>query len=188
MKRNFSKIFFIIFISFFFFGKKAQAQYTEYEVKGAIVFQFMKNTTWNSKVFNDKPTIKLGILGDDPFGEVIDNILKNRTIGGRRIEVLRKKDIRDLVGCHIIFMSKSQEFGIEETLSFILNKSRFNSVLTVGDNIQDFCKLGGIINFKEGEKKYSFNLNAKTASEQKLILDTKLMRLADEIINPQNRK
>ena len=61
---------------------------TEYEVKAAFLYNFAKFVTWPS-VRNDvsDSSFVIGILGKDPFGNVIEQVMGNKT-------VLGKSDIR----------------------------------------------------------------------------------------------
>jgi len=161
-------------------SQPAMAQYEDHELKGGWVYNFARFVTWPDKVFKNKDVIVLGILGDDPFRGVLELIVKNRSANGRRIVIKRWQNIRELKGSHIVFVSKSEEYHIEETMKEVM---AFNSygVLTIGDGIENFCELGGMINFNEGRP--TFNINWVAASNAGLLFNPKLLKMAEEIIS-----
>jgi hypothetical protein len=163
---------------------KTHAQYSEYEIKGTMVFNFAKFITWPDRVFDKDNKIILGILGDDPFGETIDNILKGRVVKGKTWEIKRGNTVGELKNSHIIFIGKSNEINIKPILDEIYSK-RNASVLTIGDNIPNFCELGGMINFKEGS--YIFSINANSMTNASLLIDVSLLKFADEIVNYEKK-
>ncbi len=161
--------------------KKTQAQWKEHEIKGGWVYNFARYVTWPEDVFK-KNVIVLGILGDDPFRGVLDDIVANRKAGGRTIEIRRGNTIRELKGSHILFVGRSEEYRMDETLGEIL-KYRSYGVLTIGDGIEGFCEKGGIINFNR--ERPTFNINMQAATEAGLYFDPKLWKMAEQII-PNN--
>jgi hypothetical protein len=52
-------------------------------------------------------------------------------------------------------------------------------VLTIGDGIKGFCKMGGMINMLDD---FTFELNPKEANKADLIVDNKLMGIASHLI------
>ncbi|MGB0522929.1 MAG: YfiR family protein [Flammeovirgaceae bacterium] len=165
---------------------EAKAQYTEYEIKAGLILNFARHCVWPERMFDRKQNkIILTILGSDPFGEVIENVLRGRSVQGKYyFEVRRASDIRNLRGSHIIFISKSERNNIQKIVEYI-NSFNFkkSAVLTMGDGIDSFCKKGGIINILED---YTFNVNWDAASDQGVILDNRLLNIANEIVPTEN--
>ena len=64
-------------------------QNKEYLIKAAFLYNFAKFVEWPSESFkNSADTIKLYILGNDPFGEALDTI-RDKLVQGRRLAVKR---------------------------------------------------------------------------------------------------
>lgn len=167
-----------------FLSTNAKAQYTQYQIKGVMVYNFAKYITWPPQIFG-KDNLIIAVLGDNPFGEDMERIVKNRKANGRFIEIRYGRSIEDIKGSHIVFFCRSEESLIEEILKGY--KSRF--ILTIGDDIEEFCQLGGIINLSYKDKKPSFTINLEAAQKAGLVIDTKLLQLAEEFIrNGQTRK
>src|SRR5881392_405743 len=84
---------------------KAEAQqspYTPYQHKALYLFNFAKYTEWPKSAFpNDKSPFVLGILGNDPFGSDID-IIKGKTIKGRKLVVRHLNSAREAADCHLL--------------------------------------------------------------------------------------
>jgi len=65
---------------------------------------------------------------------------------------------RDVSGCHILFISSSEE----KHLAQILEVLRTSSTLTIGE-MQGFTQNGGIINLAVESNKVRFEINANAA-------------------------
>lgn len=164
------------------------AQYTEYEIKGTMVVNFAKYITWPNRVFGRDSTIVLGILGDDPFGTAIDDIVKGRKVKGLQWEVRRGNTVSDMRGCHIIFIGRSMNDGIKEVIDDIYKNRRGASVLTIGDNIDNFCEYGGMLNYRPGRQKYVFDINIGAVTEADLRVAVSLLNFAREIVPSEANK
>lgn len=162
-----------------FSPKEASAQFSPYEIRGMMIYHFGRFVTWPEKVYNDENKIILGILGDDPFGASIDEILKNRRIKGRTWEIKRGNSLSDLKGSHIIFITQSKKNEIKEVFEE-LNSSKYRrtNILTIGDNIDDFLKYGGVMNI---DRNQFFTINSDAAYRAKLVIDSRLFQMAKEI-------
>lgn len=154
--------------------------YSEYEVKAAFLVNFGKFVEWPDKAF-DKPgsPLVIGIVGTDPFGDILEKTVKGRTINGRSWKIVRFKSASEIGYCHILFVSSSEKGRMRQIIHAVANKP----VLTVGDELEEFCQLGGIINFSRRQSKYGFEINKITADEKKIRMSSKLLMLA-KIIKP----
>src|SRR5471032_2602944 len=60
----------------------------EYQLKAAFLFNFTKYVEWSPQHFKAKDSpIVIGVLGHNPFGEEMGNILLDRTVNGRALVV-----------------------------------------------------------------------------------------------------
>ncbi|MEH0156855.1 YfiR family protein [Limibacter armeniacum] len=162
--------------------KQANAQYAEYETKAGMIYTFGKLVTWPSKAFDSKNKLVLGVLGDDPFGSIIDNVLKNRPVNGRYWEIRRGTSIKELKGSHIIFIGNSYPRDVLKSILDDIYSKKNSMVLTIGDNIDGFCELGGIINLTTN----LYQLNVTAANNAQLTVDVKLLNLASDIVPYDN--
>src|ERR1700739_3186373 len=73
---------------------------SEYLIKAGFIFNFAKFVEWPAPAFaqSDAPIV-ISILGTDPFGTTIDQIVRDKKIGARGFVVKRLqwgKDIKEL--------------------------------------------------------------------------------------------
>jgi hypothetical protein len=170
----------ILLLSLLFFGIvfTSMGQYSKYELRAGLILNFVKYTNFPPEAFagtNDR--INIGILGDDPFGGVIDRVLHARPVQGRYWRVIRGKKAKDVWRCHVVFICKSEKDNLKEILAYL---SQFPTI-TIGDQLPNFCQYGGIINFIDDS--YAFEINSDAAKKVKLILDARLLNMARNIVS-----
>ena len=103
---------------------------SEYQVKAAFLYNFAKFIEWPSGTFTThSDPIVIGIVGDDPFGGVIEDTIRGKTVNGRSLAVRRFRPGQDLKTCHILFVSSSEGAHV----SLILESLKGSGILTVGD-------------------------------------------------------
>jgi len=145
----------------------------EYQIKAAFLFHFAQFVEWpsmNSTNANDPFVI--GVLGENPFGNALDEIVKGETIGNRKITVQYSRRAEDLKNCQIVFVCKSEK----RRLSRILKELNGRNILTVGE-CDGFAELGGVINFYIENDKVHFEINPDDAAREKLKISAQLFRL-----------
>ena len=115
---------------------------TEPEIKSAILFNFLKFTEWPACAFksSESPLI-VGITGSDPFGRILDDMVKGEFINGRSISVKRFQAADDISACHVLFVSRSEK----NRLTALFDVLKKKPILTVSE-IDRFCEKGGMIN------------------------------------------
>lgn len=152
---------------------RAQSRVTkEYEVKAAFLFHFTQFVDWPPDDFTNKSEpFRIGILGDNPFGHALDEIVKGEAVNGRELSVQYSKHVEDLKRCQIIFISKSEESHLSRILAGV-----DDGVLTVGD-FNGFARNGGIINFYLEDGKVRFEINPGAAEREQVKISSQLLRL-----------
>ena len=149
----------------------------EYQIKAGFTCKFTKFVNWPTSVFPEKKTpFAIGILGQDPFGPVIDEAIKNLRIKKRKFEIKRFTQVKNLDYCHILFISRSEEARLEK----ILAQLHKTPTLTISE-MDKFCDKGGIINFFITENKIRFQVSVKAARAASLELSTPLLRIANVV-------
>jgi hypothetical protein len=62
------------------------ARAPEYEVKAAFLYNFAKFVEWPPRVFERASVpLRLCVLGHDPFGDSLSNLIQGKSISGRSI-------------------------------------------------------------------------------------------------------
>ncbi len=149
----------------------------EYEIKAVYIYNFAKFVEWPARAFEDAGSpFVIGIIGDDPFGKIMEDTFDDKTVNGRKFTIKRYKRVRDIKACHIIFVSLSEERNIQSIIEAIRNEP----TLSVGDS-ERFIDKGGIISFIVEDKKVRFNVNVCAARQAGLKISSKLLKLAKEV-------
>lgn len=145
-----------------------------YRLKAAYLFNFLRFIDWPSQTFAS-PTapIVLGIVGKDPFGGVLDEIVKNETVGGRKIVVQRISTIDEVKHCHLVFVPNSESHRFAEWLTALAG----SNVLTVSE-AESPADVRGDINFFIEENKLRFEIDLDTVRKAEYQISSKLLRLA----------
>ena len=165
-------------------GLEAQAQdsaaSSEYLIKAGFIYNFANLVQWPSNSFA-QPTspIVIGILGEDPFGTILDRVLEGKKVNGRAFLVKRLKSVLDLKECHIVFVSSSEMTHLVEAIHSVKGMP----ILTIGE-IPGFAKRGGIINLILEDNKVHFEVNVEAAKEADLNISSRLLALARIIQEP----
>ena len=151
--------------------------YREYLIKAALLYNIAKFTRWPDQAFESPETpLRVCVIGEDPFGPALETI-DGKLVKQRAVVTARPEAISDAKTCHVIFVSASERWRLEE----ILDAVGESPALTVAD-MPDFAAVGGIINLKVVENLSRFDINVKAATKARLSLSSKLLVLADQVI------
>jgi YfiR/HmsC-like len=150
---------------------------SEYLIKAGFIFNFAKFVDWPPATFAqpDSPIV-IGILGTDPFGAIIDQIVQEKKIGGRGFVVRRLKwgtDLKDLKECKILFVGASERVHIDELVQIVKGLP----ILTVGET-PGFAERGGVIRLVLEDNKVRFEVNVEAARQAGLTISSRLLTLA----------
>jgi len=124
---------------------------------------------------SDSPIV-IGILGTDPFGNLIDRIVENKKIGARGIVVKRLKwgtDLKDLKECKILFVGASEKAHLDDLVQIVKSLP----ILTVGET-PGFAERGGVIRFVLEDNRVRFEINVEAARQADLTISSRLLTLA----------
>lgn len=155
----------------------------EYAVKAAFLYNFVKFVEWPSDTFK-KPydPFSICILGEDPFGRSLDDIVAGKSIEGRPLAVRRLLSVTQLAGCQVLFVSSATNKRFLSVLSTIT----IPGVLTVGDS-DAASDAGVVINFKLDGGKVHFDIDLEAAEREKLRISSRLLSLA-HVVGSSRRK
>ena len=129
---------------------------------------------WPEDAFADPlAPIVIGVVGDDPFGNALPQVVIGKTVQGRDLVIHIYRTGEDLRGAHILFISASER----KRLPMILSSLRGTSVLTVADTA-GFLDAGGMIQFLNENERVRFAINVDATSRAKLKVSSKLLSLA----------
>jgi len=158
-------------------GTQAQTA-TEYQVKAAFLFNFAKFVEWPPSSFsNASAPLRICVFGRDPFGQELRDMVDEKTVNGRKLEVDYMVDLRLAKTCHILFIASSQKARLKQ----ILERLRGTAALTVSDS-EGFAEQGGMINFVLDNDRVQFKVNRNAAHQAGLKISSKLLSVAILVI------
>jgi len=150
---------------------------TEFQVKAAYLFNFLKFVEWPADASADPQTNwMIGIVGDSPVGGELERLAEGKSVEGRGLLVKKFRATDDLRGCNILFVSASEE----KHLLPILNALQGTAVLTVAD-FDNFIGRGGMIQFVTVGPRVRMDIDVGATSRARLKVSSKLLSLAQAV-------
>jgi len=144
------------------------------DVQAVFLFNFAQFVEWPSDAFSDaKAPLVIGIIGNDPFGSVLDQTVRGETVRGRSFKIRRYRWVEDVKNCHILFISRSEADRLEDILAAVKDRP----ILTVS-NSDDFESQGGIIRFITEQSRIRLSIDLEAAQATRLTFSSKLLRSA----------
>ena len=172
-RRHFLPIVLLICIAVCCAAEPAKPQPLEYRVKAAFLLNFTKFIEWPEAAFpaSDSP-ISICIVGDDPFGAALDQIVEGETANARKVVVQRIA--QPLKSCQIVFFGRSEK-DVPKLLTAL-----GPGILTVGDG-EGFLGKGGMIDLVIDNRRVRFDVNQRAAEAANLKLSAKLLNVARSV-------
>lgn len=155
-------------------GIGAEADSLEYTVKAAYLTKFGIYVEWPGAAFAS-PTapLNLCVIGDDPFGALLDTAAEAQRIDGHPIAVRRVKTVSRETGCHVLYVAASEA----PRQAQIVDALRGSAVLTVSD-ARNGANAATAISFVVKDNRVRFNVDEEAAAQNGLAISSKLLGLA----------
>jgi hypothetical protein len=151
----------------------------EYPVKAAFLYHFAEFVEWPTDSPLPPATITIGVLGRDPFGDVLDKAILAKMAAGRTLVVRRFGSAAALEPCEILFISSSEMTHLPE----ILSRLQRSPVLTVGE-ADRFARRGGMIGFYSEDNRVRLEVNRAAAERAGFRFSSKLLAVA-RLVKPE---
>jgi len=146
----------------------------EYEVKAAFLYSFAKFIEWPpDAVPGNEDVFVITILGEDPFGAILDDVLRDKMVGARRVVVRRVPRGEDVGPSQIVFISDSES----HRLPGLLKRFQGAAVLTVGET-DHFAERGGVVGLRTEKNRVRLDINLAVAERARLKISSELLKLA----------
>jgi hypothetical protein len=146
-------------------------------VKAAFLYNFGKYVHWPGIAAGAETEFVIAVLGADPFGAALDDIVRGKRIGNRPVALKRVSKPSELGACEVLFISVSEEGRLDDILAELANAP----ILTVSD-MPKFVERGGMIGLVVANRRVQFEVNALAAERAGLALGSQLMRLARAVV------
>lgn len=148
----------------------AQPPSLEYAVKASYLYKFSPFLTWPPQTFPAPASpFNLCLIGDDPFGEVLDDAVRGQKVDGHPIAVKRLSTMAAAAGCHILSIGRSAPQGAAASLAG-------QPVVTVTDKSRGVE--GGMIEFVMQGGRVRFEIDEAAAKAGGITISSKLLALA----------
>ena len=164
-------------------GPRAAAQAVptqEYEVKAAYLLNFTRYVEWPADAFaSAQAPIVIGVLGENPFGTLLEQTMAGRTSQGRRIEVLELEGVADAAACHAVFLSRGEWSPRPEVIGQLTQRG----LLTIGEG-EEFTRRGGVLGFVPVGQTVRFAVNLEASRRAGLRVSSRMLALAVRVYEP----
>lgn len=154
---------------------RGEAVPNEYTLKSVFLYNFIRFIDWPETAFGGRSApLIIGVLGQDPFGPLLDEAVQGETFRGRPILIEHYRGPREIRRCHLLFVGAAEGGGINEVLAAVAGES----TVTVGET-EDFVARGGMIALITDRNRVRLVINPDTLRGAKLEVSSKLLRVAD---------
>jgi hypothetical protein len=148
----------------------------EYQLKAVLLLRLAQFTQWPAEAFEspDSP-IQVCVLGENPFGEALGAALTGETAHGRRLVAQHYRAAEQVKSCHILYLTGAGPRQAKALLSVVSGRS----ILTVRDVDGVASAYDTIVGFMTDENRIKLRINVKAAAAARLVLDPRLLRVAE---------
>jgi len=145
----------------------------EYVIKADYLTKFAPFVGWPPRAFaGAHAPLIICIVGADPFGVALDDIVRHRHAQGRPIVVRRMSVLAQGTLCHILFVGHADDQATQDIWRAVAGQP----ILTVTDYSPGVA--GGIIQFIPQDGRVRFTIDASRAQANGLSISSKLLDLA----------
>lgn len=147
----------------------------EYSLKAVFLYHFCQFITWPPDRFqSDQTPFVIGVLGDNPFGNLLSETVKGEIVRGRPIQLKHLKNSKEGQSCHLLFVSDKALAEHPEVLATV----KGHSVVTVGES-EGFLNQGGMIALAAEQNRIRVRIYLAAAETARVEISSKLLRIAD---------
>jgi len=153
----------------------ASASQSEYALKSVFLYNFCRFIDWPDSAFASptEPLI-IGIIGDDPFGSLLNEAVAGEKYHNRPIRIDHFRTPGDIKRVHLLFVSHANAGRVEPILAAVAGRS----VVTVSET-EDFINRGGMITLTSEQNRVRLRINPAALHSANLAVSSKLLRVAE---------
>ena len=159
-------------------GTVAHAQ-NELQSKAARITRIAQVTTWPSNKLSPNTPLVIGVYGADSITDFLEMAVQGRRLKGRDVVVKRCSAVQEVVGCHVLFISRSEEGRLRD----VLRRTSGEPILTIGET-DNFMDKGGIVFLTMIGGSAQFTFDVSNLKRSRLEIDPETLALA----NPAPRR
>lgn len=161
-------------------GAEGHGGLSEQELKAAALNQIVHFTRWPVGTFTeaDSPLV-IGIYGQDPFGNLIDELVRDEIASGHPVKVARCFTPEAAAACHVVYVAEAGLRSSDRLVHYLADRN----ILTVSGD-EAFVEHGGIISLSVRNNRIRILVNLEAAKRANVTLSSKLLRLAEIVKKP----
>ncbi len=153
----------------------ASPQTTEHHVKAVFLYNLARFVSWPGLWMERSEYFTIGIVGNPPFGAIIDQVVTGERWRGKPMRVVFYDEAEDISVrvCDVLYI------GADQLRHFDDIKERLAGlpVLTVADT-PGFLAMGGMVNLVRKQQRIGVGVNLQAVRYSELSISSKLLRLA----------
>ncbi len=141
-------------------------------VKATYLYKLPAFVAWPNDAFASPPAaFTLCVVGNDPFGDLLDKAVTGQRLTDRPVRVLRVETATHESPCQLMYIT-----GGQQTVPQALQAVAGTPVLTVTDSAPEGSK--GIVNFVLRDNHVRLEIDQAAASRSRLDISSKLLSVA----------
>jgi hypothetical protein len=149
-------------------GAAAQPS-VEYAVKANYLYKFTPFVEWPASAFAGPTSpFVICVVGDDPFGGELDQVVRGRAVGDHPITVARMAMLDPGATCHLTFVAQSARQSLPEIARIVAHRPN----LIVSE------RGGGAIQFVLQDSRVRFDIDQAAAQASGIVISSKLLDLS----------
>lgn len=153
---------------------QAAAAPLESQIQAVFLLNFTKFIEWPPGTLGPSySTFNICILGNNPFGGTLDQVVAGEVVYGRRVVVQKIDRTPESGSCQMVFLD-TQDYDSK----MLARMGR--GVLTVGEG-RNFVRSGGMIGFVLENRRVSFEINRPAAEAAGLVVSSRLLAVATAV-------
>ncbi len=147
------------------------------EIQARFVSKLALFISWPDGAFaSDDAPIRVGLLGEDPFGGALAAVLANATARGRGFELRSVDSVEEADTLHILILGTTKK----RELPRLARELKNTSVVSIATSFV-FAENGGIVGMEMLKGKVAFEINNRRAKMTDIKISSRLLRLASTV-------
>lgn len=147
----------------------------EYALKAVFLYNFCRFIEWPDSAFPSRSgPLVIGVVGADPFGQMLEEAIAGETYHGRPIQIAHFSSPRQIRPCHLLFVSEANAGQLDQILAAVAGMN----VVTVGET-ETFLDRGGMIALIAEQNRVRLRINSTALRTKRLNVSSKLLQVAD---------
>ncbi len=145
-------------------------------IRAVLLFHIAQLTQWPTNAFSsDQEPFVIGVVGEDPFGGILEATVEQETVRGRKIAIQRYDNASQIQTPHLLFISSSES----KSLGTILSRLEERPVLTVAD-VDRAEQRGVMVHLYWADSRAKMIINQQAVADKGLIMSPRLLAVAQK--------